>query len=185
MQRSISYKEILKTGKFGDVELGMTREELIALLGEPECEGKQTEEISGLFYGQYEFYYWSRNNRLYGFRNSHLITWGEKKAHREQICFSNDLFNIDPSFINPGEIVLKSDVKSWLKANDIAFEEKPGDSDDVYFHFPSGVTLRFIDTNSFWYLDDNNKVKQEESIGHPDNFLLEGIRHHNFGISEG
>jgi hypothetical protein len=54
---TISLKDFVLNGNFGPVKIGMTRDEVVNLLGEPEREGDFGSGYGGLIYAWYEFFY--------------------------------------------------------------------------------------------------------------------------------
>ena len=184
--KTISIKDILLTGNFGDVKLGMTKDQVIDILGQPEFDDNTSQKYTGeLIYGNYEFFYWKSNAKILGFINSKLSFLGStKKHHKNKIYFSNETFKVDLSFIRIGHANTNREVKKWLVTNNIPFEEKIDDFNNINLYFLSDVILTFIDTSSYWGIDNNDKVEQVQPLSSTEEFLLEGIRQYDLSISE-
>lgn len=182
----VSIKDILLTGNFGDIHLGMTKDRVIDKLGQPIFDEFTTENETGILrYGRYEFLYWKSNDILYGFSNTWLSGFGmTKEQHKKNIYFSNKAFKMDLSFMKVGHISTNLEVKQWLIANNVPFEEKIDAFNNIVLYFQSGVTLHFIDTSDYITFDEFNKPELMESLQSSECFLLEGIRQYDFSITK-
>lgn len=95
----IDIEDILN-GNFGTIEKGMTRSEVISILGEPSeiREGKYHLDICYLIYGGYALFFREENKvfRLKSFEN----TWLDEDE--KYLSFENDKIKITPWFLKFG-----------------------------------------------------------------------------------
>ena len=137
----VSLKEFVLTGEFGPVEVGMHRDEIINLLGEPEADQDFGLGFNGLLYGWYEFFYYTDTKILSSMQNDHLMAVFSN--HNECIHFQNENIKVDIWFLKAGENFTFSEVKEILTKESIPFSEI--DKHDYFeFHFESGVTMDFV-----------------------------------------
>jgi hypothetical protein len=182
----VSIKEILLTGNFGGISLGMFKDSVIDKLGQPILDEFTDDNEAGILkYGRYEFYYWKNNDRIYGFANVWLSALGEtKKRHKENINYKNRTFEMDLSFMKIGHISTNREVKQWLLAHKVPFEEKTTYCKNIELCFQSGVILHFIDISWYTFIDDFGKTHVLESLPSTEDFILEGIRQYDFSITK-
>jgi hypothetical protein len=178
---TISLKDFVLNGNFGPVKIGMTRDEVVSLLGKPEGEGDFGSGYGGLLYAWYEFFYdKEKNDRIYAMQNDHLAICPNLKTKRvnnkSEICFSNDYFTIDIWFLKKGWYLTYKDVVQVLKKEKIDYEiiEKHG---VPIFKFTSGVEIDFDDNSGlFIYGEDGKLQEQPKPILDRNDWILNGIR---------
>ena len=171
----ISLKEFILTGLFGPVKLGMTKEEVIKHLGEPDCEGDYNKGFGGLVYSRYEFFYNQADKIINGIQNDHLMVAGGNKKknkiwHKEAIVFESQFFYVDLWFLRVGRNFNYEEVVDILKKDDISFELKYNQFIGHYIQFDSGVYMDFQD------LDDTFFCEKESPKIALDSLFLSGIR---------
>ncbi len=144
----VSLKDFALTGHFGPVTLGMTKDELIAHLGEPDGIVDFGETLD-VHYSWYEFFCWADNGKILGIQNDHLSLVPMRgrrtmvESHRLDICFENNSFCIDHWFLQPGKDIFYFQVLELLRAEGIAHEEVFVDISGWRIVFPSGVFIDF------------------------------------------
>lgn len=177
----ISLKNFVQTGQFGPVTIGMTKDEVINLLGEPEFDNDYHTGSGGLVYAWYEFFYWQDSLKMNGIQNDHLRTWpGNKRKktqiHQEAICFRNDKISIDIWFLKPGQDITYCEVIKILRDEQIQFEEVNDPYQGYLITFESGVKMDFVNGESHFQQNENIVIS-------PDNQLLNGIRLFDYSFS--
>lgn len=172
MKKVISLKSFAESGKFGRIELGATKSEVIRILGS-DFEFIDGEESCIIQYGWYEFFFWTDSEKLFGIQNDHLQA--NCTNHDEMIEFENDTFKIDTWFLTVGRDYTFSDVISVIGMNQLRFkiEELYKDGPEV-LKFDSGVYFDFSSGSYTWY-SETNQVK-ETFIENQGDYLLNGIR---------
>jgi hypothetical protein len=175
---TISLREFTLTGNFGPIKMGMSRNEIVDLLGQPEAENDYGESC-GLNYGWYEFFYWGESLKLYGVQNDHLEA--DCDNHNEMILFENEKFKIDIWFLSVGKDITYKEVKDILNKEKLEYiEEVPYKNGPDTLKFKSGVYFDFSGGKIGWSGDDDNPEnwKQfETTIENLDDHTLNGIRH--------
>jgi len=175
----ISLKDFIITGEFGPVKIGMTKDEVIKVLGQPDSDNDYGTGSGGLMYAWYEFFYWQDSLKINGIQNDHLINWttGKRKIHKEAIYFKNDKISLDIWFLQVGKNISYREVTKILKSEGISFEEINDQYRGHLIKFKSGVTMDFDDQVGLWLEDKNCNNEQNESIIITlENQLLNGIR---------
>lgn len=175
----ISLKDFITTGEFGPVRIGMTKDEVIKVLGQPDSDNDYGTGSGGLMYAWYEFFYWQDSLKINGIQNDHLTNWqvGKIKIHKEAICFQNDKISIDIWFLQVGKNISYGEVINILKSEGIPFEEINDQYRGRLIKFKSGVTMDFDDQSGLWHEDKDENIEQNENIIITlENQLLNGIR---------
>lgn len=173
---TIYLKDFALTGEFGPVKIGMTKDEVIQIMGEPESDSNFGTGSSGLVYGWYEFFYNTKTGILKSIQNDHLQA--NCSDHDESIIVKNDNIEIDIWFLKLNQDLTRSDVKKALKKQGIPFiEEEYWESDII--RFESGVYLDFDDRSGVWAINEDGTIEKDKSvvIENKENFVLNGIRY--------
>lgn len=176
MITKIFLKHFAITGKFGPITVGMTKNEVIQLLGEPEEDRDFGTGSSGLYYGWYEIFYDSKTEVINAIQNDHL------QAHlgdnSEAIHFKNDLIEIDTWFVKPDSDITFSEVTNILNKESISYKQEEYWGNEI-IRFESGVYLGFDNRNNIWEIDQNGEIQQHENaiIENKEHFVLNGIRY--------
>lgn len=89
----ISLKDFALTGEFGPVKVGMHRDEIVNVLGEPEGEQDFGTGFGGIVYAWYEFFYDSDTKGLSAIQNDHLQA--DCSNHKDCILYKNSHFEVD------------------------------------------------------------------------------------------
>lgn len=174
--KKIYLKDFIKTGDFGPVKIGMTKQQVINLLGEPDSDNDFGSGTFGLLYSWYEFFFDKKTQALKSIQNDHLQA--NCSEHDEMILFKNDKFEIDIWFLKVNHDITYKEVKEILKRENISFsEEKYWDNDIIKFE--SGVFLDFDDGDDIWEIYEDGTTKKDEHliISNKENFVLNGIRY--------
>ncbi|WP_299626706.1 hypothetical protein [uncultured Tenacibaculum sp.] len=174
--KKIYLKDFIKTGDFGPVKIGMKKQHVINLLGEPDSDNDFGSGTFGLLYSWYEFFFDKKTQALKSIQNDHLQA--NCSEHDEMILFKNDKFEIDTWFLKINHDITYKEVKEILKRENISFsEEKYWDNDIIKFE--SGVFLDFDDRDDIWEIYEDGTTKKDESliINNKENFVLNGIRY--------
>jgi hypothetical protein len=136
---SISLKDVIQTGEFGPIKLGMSRDEVIAMLGEPTDVSINSSRRSHLKptiikYGDIEFYFTDETDRLYMIYFDHV---SEFRGGGSRI-------SLDSWIIKDG--TSRKEVEKVLDEIDVKFVEvKPWDSTCSQIKTDSGVELVFVE----------------------------------------
>ena len=179
MKEIISLKEFALTGNLGPVKIGMTKTEVIDLLGEGYGDNAYGTGASGLNYGWYEIFYWSENELVFAFQNDHLRA--DCSNHDEMILFENGRFKVDTWFLEVGRSFRYNEVKEILQKEGISFLEKPDHHDDRWhLILQSGVAIDFDNRDWVDHLDDQRNVREREEvpITSIEDHVLNGIRYY-------
>ena len=149
----ISLKDFALTGQFGPVKVGMSKKEVISLLGTPDNDEDLGSGFSEIAYSWYEFFFDDHSDKLYGIQNDAL-----EDGHKDSIFFKNKHFEIDTWIIEVGKLLTYRDVKAQLKAEGISFDEKEK-YDRPHFYFESGAYLDFGKDEGGSTLEGNKWIK--------------------------
>lgn len=135
---TISLKDFILTGKFGQISLGMTKSEVVEYLGKPSETADFSSGASGLFYNGFEFFYWTDNEKIFGIQNDNL----------EQLLTKNTNYKlnkhtiVDTSFFSFSKTLTYRNITEYLTKENITFETvNRGEYDEI--KFLSGVTFDF------------------------------------------
>jgi hypothetical protein len=168
----ISLKDFALTGHFGPIGLGMSKDDLIAHLGEPDGINQFSDTVD-INYAWYEFFCFNSTGKICGIQNDHLslriihqrrrIKW-----QREAICFENDHFRIDTWFLKPGKDVSYFQAIALLNNENIPFQEIFDEFTGWRVQFESGV---FIDFDHRWDSEETNDPPTEK-----EKVVVNGIR---------
>lgn len=165
---NISLKTFALTGEFGPVKIGMHRDEIVRLLGEPEADSDFGAGSSGLLYSWYEFFYLTDSGQLFAIQNDHL--YGASDWHADCILFENEKWKLDAWFLEVGKNFTMEEMRNILKEEGIPFEEQ-AHYESFMFLLPSGVYFDFFDP------DDDFFLFKEKAEGKRDELhYLNGIR---------
>ncbi|MEO0468920.1 MAG: hypothetical protein AAF206_04805 [Bacteroidota bacterium] len=173
---TIYLKQFALTGEFGPVKLGMSKTEVLALLGKPDGDIDLGKAFSSLQYGWYEFFFIKKTGTLESIQNDHLqaqFTHGNRT-----INFKNDTFEIDPWFVKAGQDISRKEVKNILRAEGLSFaEEESGGSEII--RFDSGITLDFDNRDGEFFMNEAGEIEPDESvvIVEKEEFVLNGMRY--------
>ncbi len=178
----ISLKDFVTTGKFGPIQIGSTKDEVIKALGKPDFDNDYGIGSRGLMYAWYEFFYWEDSLKIVGIQNDHLTISLENEKnkieiHQDSICFQNDRISIDIWFLKPGQDITYSEVIDILRTENISFEEITDHYQNHLIKFDSGVTMDFDDLSGVSVGDEQGNFKKyEHIITTKENRVLNGIR---------
>ena len=144
---TVNLRDFIVNGKFGPVELGMTIEQVIDILGEPEGQTDYYNGHSEIYYAYYEFFYLTESRILYGIQNDHLATFPNIKTGRvnnkRDICFSNDKFTIDTWFLKKNRYMVFKEVVDRLISEGIDFTVDRESENYRVIKFTSGLDMDF------------------------------------------
>ncbi|WP_299104111.1 hypothetical protein [uncultured Tenacibaculum sp.] len=174
--RKINLKEFALTGDFGPVKIGMTKEQVIELLGEPDSDNDFGSGSTGLLYSWYEFFFDKKTKILKSIQNDHLQA--DCEEHKENILFKNDKIEIDIWFLKLNQDLNRREVKEILQKQEISFSEEEYWGNEI-IRFESGVYLDFDNKDGIWVIYEDGEMKKDESVTIDDreNFVLNGIRY--------
>ncbi len=174
--RKINLKEFALTGDFGPVKIGMTKGQVIELLGEPDSDNDYGTGSTGLLYSWYEFFFDKKTEILKSIQNDHLQA--DCEEHNESILFKNDKIEIDIWFLKLNQDVTRREVKEILQQQEISFSEEEYWGNEI-IRFKSGVYFDFDDRDGVWEIYEDGKMEKDETviIDDKENFVLNGIRH--------
>ncbi|MBB3166835.1 hypothetical protein [Simiduia aestuariiviva] len=146
----LSIEEFVKTGKFGPVQIGMSKPEIIEFLGEADSDNDMDQNGSILIYGWYELFI-NSEDRLYSIQNDNY-----DPKYPETYIFQNSKFEIDPWILNNSTCQNIESISSKLKNSGIRFclEEYYG---RIVIKADSGVIIDFE--------EDENEIGLRELIG--------------------
>jgi hypothetical protein len=156
---AISLKEFLITGAFGQIRLGMTRQQFIDIFGKPENWGshQDLQKAEIWVYGGFEFYFPKRSDDLYMIFSDHL--------HHLK---TGKVFDVD-SWIFDEHLTLTS-CENALQHEQIPFikTHKP-EWTQIQFTFESGASVTFHadDVNHSQYVLGSLCMRAEPSASPP------------------
>jgi len=134
----ISIKEFIRTGEFGPVKLGMNKNEVVSLIGEPESDNDMGKTGSILLYAWYELF----------FDHEHVLKSIQNDNYRpddpESYEFSNAKFRIDSWILNSDRTQTIESVENLLNIEGIDCE-KQFYYDRYVLRAKSGVIVDFSD----------------------------------------
>lgn len=174
--KKINLKDFVLTGDFGPVKIGMTKEQVIDLLGEPEAGNDYGTGSIGLLYSWYEFFFDKKTKILKSIQNDHLQA--NCAEHDEMILFKNDKIEIDIWFLKLNQDVTFREVKTILHKQEIPFTEEEILGNEI-IKFESGVYLDFDNKDGVWAMYEDGTIEKDKSlvIDDKENFVLNGIRY--------
>ncbi|AEA43352.1 hypothetical protein [Fluviicola taffensis] len=175
----ISLKDFIKTGHFGLVKIGMTKDEVIKVLGQPDSDNDYGTGSGGMMFARYEFFYWQNNLKINGIQNDHLQA--DCSNHKEMINFKNELWTIDKWFLQDNKNKTFGEVVELLNLEKISFEIVPsysGSNENVIKCLKSNVTFDFVNEYSQIELNEKGKFKTYKDYIEEEqsNYVLNGIR---------
>ena len=168
MTTEIKLIDFIRTGYFGLVHLGMTRDKVVSLLGQGD-EGYK----GSLWYGSYELFFDEENDTLTGIQNDHLFNC--EVGGDDAALFRNDRFQIDPWFLSSARHVTYRECIKYISEAGVSFVEKH-EWDAYKIIFDSGVYLSFDNFDSFWEVDGEETRQLNVMTNEKEGFVLEGIR---------
>ncbi len=175
---TIYLKNFIKTGIFGSIKIGSTKEELIKKLGDKYDWG-DFGEAQIIKYSWYEFFYYTDTGKIFGIQNDHLQA--DCNNYKEVISFKNKYWTLDKWFLKKGHNITFKKIKEILLNEDIEFViEKSSYANDekIIKCIESKVTFDFCNEYCILELDDKGKPKnwKEVKVDNQDDFVLNGIR---------
>jgi hypothetical protein len=147
--KEISIYDFALSGAFGPVKIGMTKDEIVEIIGCPDSDNDFKTGSSGLLYGWYEFFYWTDNKKLFAIQNDHLDS-----DTTDNFNYSNGLFRFDP-WIFTRQIRLQ-DLCDILVTDKIQFEIKSFNDREI-IELQTGFIFDF--DNEIWSESDNDWIK--------------------------
>jgi hypothetical protein len=111
----ISIKQFIETGKFGPVHIGMTKDAVIRLLGQPDGTIACAKPRSGIHYSYYEFFF-DATQTLHAIQNDNY-----HPQYPELVEFANEIIVIDPWFLRSSTPVKWSYVENLLRHENISY----------------------------------------------------------------
>jgi hypothetical protein len=132
----ISIEEFLRNGKFGPIDLGVSKGQALTILGEPDCDTDLGETGSILLYAWYELFF-NNDGKLHSIQNDNY-----DPADKRSYEFKNNLFEIEPWFLNTTKNQSITDISNILDQKGLEY-----DVIDYYGHdalkLKSGVVVDF------------------------------------------
>ena len=98
---------------FGPVNIGITKDNAIQLLGKPDYDSKLGKTASILLYGCYELFF-NHESKLYSIQNDNY-----NPSDSTTYNFKNELFEIDSWFLNDNQNQTLEDISKLLFTFDI------------------------------------------------------------------
>lgn len=181
MRKEIRILDFIKTGVFGGVQLGMTDQEVIDILGHPEDEGG-SEDAFSFRYGWWEIHFLRKNqNKAFLIQNDHLLN--DCINHNEMIEFENRHFKIELDFIKPFEHIRLKEVIAILNEQKISFKLIDEDYQPVlqlenlvYMDFTDSEPISEKGEGLFWGPGRNQELEEgEKRIEESENLILYSI----------
>ena len=114
----VSIKEFIRTGGFGPVKLGMSKQDVINLLGKAESDTDLDQTGSILIYAWYEFFF-DHDDILRSIQNDNY-----RAENANTYEFSNEKFRIDPWILNSDESQTIDSVARLLEEAGIEYERE-------------------------------------------------------------
>jgi hypothetical protein len=168
-------KEFIKTGKFGVISIGSTKDELVNALGKKTyfLDAGESQIIS---YGSYEFCIWTETGKIIGIQNDHLQA--DCLNHADMINFKNRKWKLDKWFLENDKNKTFKDVIEKLKEEQIEFEITKAYKtsteniikcleSNVQIHFAKDFNTVVLDEKgTFKHWEENVKKNQEDFVLH-------------------
>jgi hypothetical protein len=178
IKKTISLKDFVKTGIFGPINLGSTKDELVDFLGDKFIEG-DFDQTQIFAYGAFEFYIWAETNILWGIQNDHLQA--DCSNHAYMISWKNKKFKFDPWFLQVGKNVTFGEIKNILTTENIDFtieNSSAANENKVIKCVDSKVTFDFCLDFTHIELDEKGNFLNEKTVieTNQEHFILNGIR---------
>lgn len=175
--RTIYLKEFIKTGAFGPISMGISKDDLILHLGE-DFDYSDVTDTQIIKYGWYEFFYWTEAKSIFGIQNDHLQA--DCLNHGNMIYFQNDRWKLDPWFLKENRHTSLGQVIEQLEQEQILFEVVPvysGASDHMIRCLKSRVALDFTGEYRQATRSPSGKIRWTDRVAAtPDEQVLNGIR---------
>jgi len=174
----IKLKDFIRTGNFGVITIGSTKDEILKVFGK-EFDFADCGETQIVKYGWYEFFYWTENEKVFGIQNDHLQA--DCLNHKEMINFKNEFCTIDKWFLKENENVTFAQVIKYLNQENIPFSIDPvykGCDEKIIKCINSNVTFDFVNEYTFIEVTAKGKLKNRKEIRveHQSDYVLNGIR---------
>ena len=112
----ISIEEFLKTGRFGPLELGASKDKALSVLGAPDCDTDLGSTGSILLYAWYELFF-NNEDRLHSIQNDNY-----DPSNIKTYSFQNEKIEIDSWFLNEVENQTIDDISKILNAKSLQYE---------------------------------------------------------------
>ena len=174
----IQLKEFIKSGKFGPITIGSTKDDITNLFG-GKFDFGDFEESQIIKYGWYEFFYWTATGKVFGIQNDHLQA--DFSGHNAMINFKNRFWTIDKWFLKENKNITFAQVVEYLDQENIPFNIVPayeGCDENIIKCVNSHVTFDFA--NEYRTVELNAKGKiinwKEVSVEDQSDYVLNGIR---------
>ena len=170
---SVKLIEFIKTGCFGTITIGSTKEEVLKELGN-NLDIIDCGETHIIYYGWYEFFYWTTTELIFGIQNDHLQA--NCTNHGEMINFQNNKFKLDNWFLKENKNINFGQVEEVLISNNIEYEIIPtwkGCDENIIRCVRSNVTFDFV--REYRSIDLSNNWKEQIET-EQSKFILNGIR---------
>ena len=150
----IFLKDFIKTGKFGPLEIGSSKEDVIDFFGEDYDFGNfgETQIIK---YGWWEFFYWTETKKVFAIQNDHLSY--NCSHHVEMISLNTNKVEMDTWFLKPDKHVTFDNVTKILTEEKIDFKlDKFSKNDELDI-----LRLNDIKGNNFPSVGTRLKIKKK------------------------
>lgn len=174
---TVNLKDFIKTGQFGTISLGTTKSDLVNKLGE-EFDFADLGETQIIKYGWYEFFYWTKNELIFGIQNDHLQA--DCTNHKEMIDYKNKVWTIDKWFLQTNKNITFGQIEELLMRENIPFKIIPtyNNCENVIKCLKSNVTFDFANEYRLVEYNENGKFKNWKEFveNNQSNFVLNGIR---------
>jgi hypothetical protein len=174
----IYLKEFIKTGKFGPISIGSTKDELLNILGKETYFSKDAGESQIICYGPFEFFYWTETGKIFGIQNDHLQA--DCVNHADMINFKNRKWKLDKWFLENDQNKTFDEVIEKLKEEQIEFEiTKPYETstENIIRCLESNVQIHFAKDFSSVVLNEKGTFKnwKENVSENQGDYLLHAI----------
>lgn len=152
----ISIKDFVLTGKFGDISIGMNKDQVIDYLGEPYKITNYKNERFGLYYNGFRFLY-STTNKIYAITCQDFNDFFIEKPNTRVFAL-NDGVEVDTYFFTVSEPIKYKEIINRIKIENIKYKEHQDKFWDKII-FESGV--EFLFNNWCEYPEDEDYDKNE------------------------
>ena len=113
----IYIEEFLKTGQFGPIKIGISKEQSLSLLGTPDSDTDLDGPGSILMYGWYEFFF-DPEGQLKSMQNDNYDPSDSKTYN-----FKNEKIEVDPWFLNEKPNQTIEDISNLLANSNIGYKK--------------------------------------------------------------
>lgn len=175
--KTIYLKDFIKTGKFGEIEIGVsTKDDVVSLMGESYDFG-DFGETQIIKYGWYEFFYWTESKIIHAIQNDHLQYYPDDF---EVVNYKNEKVKIDTWFLKANRNINFSEIINILNKEGIKYSLEKHKFEDTleFIRLKNGITIDFQNEETIWNFNKSTNEWEgtEKIIENQNDYIINGIR---------